>query len=123
MDYKTLYFHLFNVLSDAIEEIENGEVFEARDMLVKAQQQTEKMETDWDQMFNTPEDEARWNELGESVLTMPLDTEEDVKKLQEILNELDRIKPFPPFGVHESWERFKDQFKRYRSSSIKVLYS
>lgn len=43
MDYKTLYFHLFNILSDAIEEIETGEVFEARDMLVRAQQQTEEM--------------------------------------------------------------------------------
>lgn len=43
MDYKKLYFHLFNVLTDAIEEIETGNIFTARDILIKAQQETEEM--------------------------------------------------------------------------------
>lgn len=43
MDYKKLYFHLFNAVTDAIEGIQNGDVFSARDILIKAQQETEEM--------------------------------------------------------------------------------
>ena len=46
MDYKKLYFHLFNVLTDAIEEIETGNIFTARDILIKAQQETEELYMD-----------------------------------------------------------------------------
>ena len=43
MDYKKLYFHLFNALTDAIEEIQTGDVLTARDILIRAQQETEEM--------------------------------------------------------------------------------
>ena len=46
MDYKKLYFHLFNVLTDAIEEIETGNAFTARDMLIRAQQEAEELYID-----------------------------------------------------------------------------
>ena len=43
MDYKKLYFHLFNAITDAIESINNGDCFVARDILIRAQQETEEM--------------------------------------------------------------------------------
>ena len=43
MDYKKLYFHLFNAVTDAIESITNGDSFTARDILIRAQQETEDM--------------------------------------------------------------------------------
>lgn len=46
MDYKKMYFHLFNALTDAIEEFRTGDVLTARDMLMKAQQETEEMYMD-----------------------------------------------------------------------------
>ena len=43
MDYKKLYFHLFNAATDAIEAITNGDSFAARDILIRAQQEAEDM--------------------------------------------------------------------------------
>ena len=43
MDYIKLYFHLFNAVTDAIEEITTGDVLTARDILIKAQQETEEI--------------------------------------------------------------------------------
>lgn len=43
MDYKKLYFHLFNAATDAIESITNGDWIAARDTLIRAQQETEEM--------------------------------------------------------------------------------
>ena len=43
MNYKKLYFHLFNAVTDAIEEITIGDVLTARDILINAQQETEEM--------------------------------------------------------------------------------
>ena len=43
MNYKKLYFHLFNAVTDAIEEITTGDVLTARDILIKAQQETEEI--------------------------------------------------------------------------------
>ena len=42
MDYKKLYFHLFNSVTDAIESITNGDSFAARDILIRAQQEAEE---------------------------------------------------------------------------------
>ena len=46
--YKQLYFHLFNALTDALEELEAGRVVTGIYRLKKAQQQTEEwfMEVD-----------------------------------------------------------------------------
>ena len=46
MDYKKLYFHLFNSVTDAIESITNGDSFAARDILIRAQQEAEEMYMD-----------------------------------------------------------------------------
>ena len=46
MTYKKLYFHLFNTLTDAIESMERGDVFAARDRLIRAQQEAEEMYMD-----------------------------------------------------------------------------
>ena len=43
MDYKRMYFHLFNALTDAIEEITHGDVLTAQNILIKAQQDTEEI--------------------------------------------------------------------------------
>ena len=43
MDYKKLYFHLFNAATDAIELITGGDWIAARDALIRAQQETEEM--------------------------------------------------------------------------------
>ena len=43
MDYKKMYFHLFNAMTDAIEEIQTGDVLTARNILIRAQQETEEM--------------------------------------------------------------------------------
>ena len=43
MDYKKLYFHLFNSVTDAIDSITNGDCFAARDILIRAQQEAEEM--------------------------------------------------------------------------------
>ena len=40
-DYKELYFHLFGVLADAVEALEDGKAETAREMLILAQQQAE----------------------------------------------------------------------------------
>ena len=42
MEYKALYLHLFNAVTDAIEEIDRGYPLVARDLLVKAQQEAEE---------------------------------------------------------------------------------
>ena len=40
--YKELYFHLFNALTDAIEDIEEGRVITAIDRMKRAQLATEE---------------------------------------------------------------------------------
>lgn len=41
--YKKLYYYLFNMVSDAIEMIDNGQCNMAREILIKAQQETEEI--------------------------------------------------------------------------------
>ena len=41
MDYKKLYTHLFNALTDAIEEVHNQNFGAAKRILIRAQQETE----------------------------------------------------------------------------------
>ena len=43
MDYKAMYFHLFNATTDAIEQIDCKFPLVARDLLVEAQRETEEM--------------------------------------------------------------------------------
>ena len=43
MNYKKLYFHLFNSVTDAIEAISAHDSLAARDILIRAQQETEEM--------------------------------------------------------------------------------
>ncbi|MBQ8830270.1 MAG: hypothetical protein IJ017_01580 [Oscillospiraceae bacterium] len=43
MDYKSLYFALFNSLTDAIELIDSGNAERAKDILIAAQQKAEDM--------------------------------------------------------------------------------
>ena len=40
--YKNLYFHLFNQITDALEAMEKQNYGEARDILIRAQQETEE---------------------------------------------------------------------------------
>ena len=42
MEYKAMYFHLFNAITDAIEEIDRGYPLVARDLLAEAQRETEE---------------------------------------------------------------------------------
>ena len=46
--YKEMYYHLFNALTDALEQLENGQVVLARDILMRAQIETEEMYMDGD---------------------------------------------------------------------------
>ena len=46
MDYKKLYFHLFNTVTDAIEAIERQNYGQAAALLIAAQQETEEMYMD-----------------------------------------------------------------------------
>ena len=48
MDYKKLYFHLFNAVTDAIEAIERQNYGQAAALLIAAQQETEEMYMDED---------------------------------------------------------------------------
>lgn len=41
--YRTLYFKLFGVLADAVELLEAGNVWQAKDLLIKAQQEAEEL--------------------------------------------------------------------------------
>ena len=41
-DYKKLYFKLFAVLADAVEDLENGQPFLAKDRLIRVQQEAEE---------------------------------------------------------------------------------
>ena len=41
-DYKKLYFKLFAALADAVEELENGQPFAAKERLIRAQQEAEE---------------------------------------------------------------------------------
>ena len=41
--YKQMYYKLFNNVSDAISELRKGNVLQAHDILMKAQQTTEEM--------------------------------------------------------------------------------
>ena len=43
MDYKSLYFTLFNTLTDAIELLDNGNTEGAKELLIAAQQKAEDM--------------------------------------------------------------------------------
>lgn len=42
MDYRTLYFYLFNQITDAVEELDAGMYAEARERLAAAQSSTEE---------------------------------------------------------------------------------
>ena len=42
MLYKKLYFKLFGILSDVIELLESGNVWEAKQLLIKTQQEAEE---------------------------------------------------------------------------------
>ena len=46
MLYKQLYYRLFNALTDAIECIETNDMIRARDILIRAQQETEEIYMD-----------------------------------------------------------------------------
>ena len=46
MDYKRLYFHLFNAATNAIEAIEKQNYGQASAILITAQQETEEMYMD-----------------------------------------------------------------------------
>ena len=46
MDYKKLYFHLFNTVTDAIAAIEQQNYGQAAALLIAAQQETEEMYMD-----------------------------------------------------------------------------
>ena len=46
MDYKKLYFHLFNAVSDALQAIEQQNYGQAAALLIAAQQETEEMYMD-----------------------------------------------------------------------------
>lgn len=43
MDYKKLYVFLFNKLTDAVKAIDDGDIYAARSIMVKAQQDAEDM--------------------------------------------------------------------------------
>ena len=43
MNYKAMYFHLFNAATDAIEAIDRGSPKSAREILVEVQRETEEM--------------------------------------------------------------------------------
>jgi len=55
--YKALYFHLFNVLTDALGAIEQGHIITAIHLLQKAQQQTEEWAMEADILPDTPLEE------------------------------------------------------------------
>lgn len=46
MDYRKLYFHLFNAVSDALQAIEQQNYGQASAILITAQQETEEMYLD-----------------------------------------------------------------------------
>ena len=43
MNYKPLYYHLFNVLTDALNCLDSGDISKAKEILIAAQQETEEM--------------------------------------------------------------------------------
>ena len=43
MDYKKMYCHLFNAITDALNEMGDGDPFAAKQRLIRAQQETEEM--------------------------------------------------------------------------------
>ena len=43
MNYKKLYFHLFNRFTDVLEAMNDGDIFCAKNLLLTAQQETEEM--------------------------------------------------------------------------------
>ena len=43
MNYKKMYFHLFNAITDALRDMENGDPSSAGRRLIRAQQETEEM--------------------------------------------------------------------------------
>ena len=55
MDYAEMYFHLFNAITDAIEEIDRDKPLAARRLLVAAQQTTEEQYMDYvDDVLSEP---------------------------------------------------------------------
>ena len=46
MDYKKLYFHLFNAVTDTLQAIEQQNYGQASAILISAQQETEEMYMD-----------------------------------------------------------------------------
>ena len=49
MDYKKLYFHLFNAITDALEAMDTMQLAVARQTLVDAQRQAEEFYLDSDE--------------------------------------------------------------------------
>ena len=45
--YKKMYFMLFNVITDVLELLEKGNVWEAKSRLMKAQQDAEEVYISW----------------------------------------------------------------------------
>ena len=41
--YKKMYFHLFNRITDALEHLEKNHIADAREILIRAQQEGEEM--------------------------------------------------------------------------------
>lgn len=41
-DYKALYFKLFAAMADAVEDLEQGQPFQAKERLIHAQQEAEE---------------------------------------------------------------------------------
>ena len=42
VDYKAMYFHLFGVMADVVEELETGNVWSAKELLITAMQEAEE---------------------------------------------------------------------------------
>ena len=42
VDYKAMYFHLFGVMADAVEALETGNVWRAKELLLTAMQEAEE---------------------------------------------------------------------------------
>ena len=42
MDFKAMYFHLFGVMADAVEELEKENIGRAKEMLIAAMQEAEE---------------------------------------------------------------------------------
>ena len=91
MDFKKLYFTLFNTLSDAVEQIDTHDYEEARLLLIHAQQKAEQLykdQTKWNSMslVNTAKagifaaDRAIRDYANTIWLAKPVETKAETKK-------------------------------------------